>query len=89
MRTHSAGPLAKRPWAAPDKGGHDVHDLARSNRRPARYPGPAARAPPRRDLDGDSRPSTVFTVSSDGTVEIAHSSSFRGIETIQAEGEHL
>ena len=40
--------------------------------------------PPRRDLDGDSRPSTVFTVSSDGTVEIAHSSSFRGIETIQA-----
>ena len=42
-----------------------------------------------RESDADSRPSTVFSVSSDGTVEIAHRSSFRGIETIRTEGDHL
>jgi hypothetical protein len=44
---------------------------------------------PRRESDADSRPSTVFSVSSDGTVEIAHQSSFPRIETIQIEGNHL
>jgi hypothetical protein len=44
---------------------------------------------PHRESDADSRPSTVFSVSSDGTVEIAHQSSFRGIETIWTEGDPL
>jgi hypothetical protein len=44
---------------------------------------------PRLESDADSRPSTVFSVSSDGTVEIARQSSFRGIETIQTGGDHL
>ena len=44
---------------------------------------------PRRESDVDSRLSTVFSVSSDGTVEIAHPSAFRGIETIQTGGDHL
>jgi len=44
---------------------------------------------PRRESDADSRLSTVFSVSSDGTVEIAHRSSFRGIETIRTGGDHL
>jgi hypothetical protein len=44
---------------------------------------------PRRESSADSRPATIFSVRSDGTVEIARQSSFRGIETIQIGGDHL
>ena len=44
---------------------------------------------PRRESDADSPPSTVFSVSSDGTVEIAHPSAFHRIETVQTRGDHL
>jgi hypothetical protein len=43
---------------------------------------------PRRESDADSRPSTVFSVSSDGTVEIAHPT-FHRIETIRTGGDRL
>jgi hypothetical protein len=42
-----------------------------------------------RESDADSRPSTVFSVSSDGTVEIAHPSAFHRIETIRTRGGQL
>jgi len=44
---------------------------------------------PRRESDAESRPSTVFSVSSDGTVEIAHPSAFHRIETIRTRGGQL
>ena len=44
---------------------------------------------PRQEPDADSRPSTVFSVGSDGRVEMVHQSSFRGTETIQTRGDRL
>ena len=52
-------------------------------------PGQPLGPQPRQEPTADVRPSAVFSVGSDGTVEMAHQFPFRGIETIQTGEDHL